>query len=86
MSVRHRLIRWLSFGDAILMNIEFCRWGAIRTKEAGDILIENVRIDHNSPAAVSLGLPAPAAALRIERNRHQRVTIKDSHFAAGVER
>jgi hypothetical protein len=41
-SLRHKLIRWLSMGDFVLLNAEIFNNGAFRQKECGGGLIANV--------------------------------------------
>lgn len=41
MKIRHRIIKWLSCGDMILMNISVQANGYIAPKECGDIVVLN---------------------------------------------
>lgn len=79
-SLRHRLIRWLSHGDMILMNAEISTSGVFRTREAGDMLVENVRVDHRREHG--LGVNAPNAGLSLETTRTQSFYFKNC-FVSG---
>lgn len=74
-SLRHRLIRWLSHGDMILMNAEISTTGVLRTRETGGALIENVRVDHRRERGI--GINAPGAGISLETTRTQSVNLID---------
>lgn len=77
MSIRHCLIRWLSCGDFILMNAELRSDGMLRTKEAGDHFIHNVRVDHRQDIAVSFGAQPARSAMAIQTTEKQRLLLSD---------
>lgn len=41
MKLRHKLIKWLSFGDMLMVNISVQASGYITPKECGDIVVLN---------------------------------------------
>ena len=43
MNLRHRLIKWLAFGDLVILNLEDRGDGWLRSKELGGALIDNFR-------------------------------------------
>jgi len=52
MKLRHKLIKWLSFGDMILINAEVQQTGSIAPKETGSSYLINTefRLPKNSVA------------------------------------
>ncbi len=40
-NIRHKIIKWLSFGDLLIINAELRTDGSWQTKEAGGIVIIN---------------------------------------------
>lgn len=78
MKLRHRLLQWLSFGDLVLMNAELLPDGVLRSREAGDLVLVNVRVDFDKATAVHLGRYAsPAAGLSLTPTRSQQCRFRD---------
>lgn len=80
MSIRHWVIRWLSFGDCLIVNADILRDGTIRSNQAGGIFIAGNRVTADKAVAISLGKTPHPAALSVEVLRGQTGYIVDNHF------
>lgn len=85
MKLRHRLLRFLAFGDTVILNVDLANDGTIRSRNAGQMLIAGLKVwQWSRPYAVSIAHSHGGGALHFEPYGNQGIVFADCHFDASV--
>jgi hypothetical protein len=81
MKLRHRLLRFLSFGDMVILNVDLANDGTIRSRNAGSMLVAGLKVwQWDRYCALSIGRSNPDAMMHFETYGEQSLTIQDCRF------